>query len=605
MTQTPGRQRIVMLALLVCAALWSAVLIQPHLTGRPGVIDTLENRLVDIRYVLTGPKAATADVVIVAIDDETLANSTNGRQLLASLIANIAQSGARVLALDVLLVEQGGLETDKALADALASLPSHIAAAAVYGADAQTPANIIWPQPIFRNAAKAGLVNLSTDASGTPRYAPLLVSVDGAFHPSLALLTAMAFTGEQARFEEMQLALGDVTVPLDLGFDMPIRFSGPAGSVTTISANDLLSGPMRDVISGKAVVLGFTASAMGDRFSTPFDESTPGVEIIATVISQLTGSPTLRRDADVRRWDAVHATGLSLLCVFFIIVWPLSRGLPVALALISVSMVAMTVTFSGGIWMSAALPLAAAVPSVLVAGAMRYAQERQKANRSERTVATLRRFQAPALAEKIENDPEYLVAPIEQELVILFADVTGFTGIAQRLGPSGTRDLLQMFHTLSSDTVETRGGSVLSFMGDGIIAVFGLEAQVSGTPADSALLAAFDLAKALSEQSISELPGERLDCRIGLHSGLVTLSRLGAERHQQVTVTGDSVNLASRLMEVAKEEQAVIVASKMLCEAITNRVHTDNARQLEVPIRGRNGSVQVLIWTRDAITQGV
>ena len=594
-----------MLALLGCAALWSAILIQPHLVGRSGVVDTLENRLVDIRYILAGPKNPTADVVIVAIDDETLANSTNGRKLLASLIANIAQSNARVLALDVLLVEEGGLETDKALADALASLPSHIAAAAVYGVDAQTPANIIWPQPIFRDAAKAGLVNLSTDASGTPRYVPLLLDVNGALQPSLALLTAMAFTGEQARFEEMQLVLGDVGVPLDLGFDMPIRFLGPAGSVPTISASDLLNGPMPDAISGKAVVLGFTASAMGDRFSTPFDESTPGVEIIAIAISQLTGGLTLRRDADIRRWDAVHATGLSLLCVFFTIGWPLSRGLPVALGLISVSMVAVIVTFSGGIWMSAAPPLAAAVPSVLVAGAMRYAYERQKANRSERTVATLRRFQAPALAEKIENDPEYLLAPIEQDMVILFADVTGFTGISQRLGPSGTRDLLRMFHTLSSGTVETRGGSVFSFMGDGIMAVFGMETQASGTPADGALLAAFDLARTLSDQSISELPGEWLDCRIGLHSGLVALSRLGAESHQQVTVTGDSVNLASRLMEVAKEEQAVIVASKVFCEAVTNRLHTDHARQLEVPIRGRKGSVQVLIWTKDAIARSV
>lgn len=342
---------------------------------------------------------------------------------------------------------------------------------------------------------------------------------------------------------------------------------------------------------------------MGDRFSTPFDESTPGVEIIATVISQLTGGPTLHRDANIRKWDAAHALVLTLLCVFFIMFWPLSRGCPMALTLITASMLVVIFAFYNGIWMNAALPLAAAVPSVLVSGVLSYTQEHQQANQSERAVATLRRFQSPALADEIENNPEYLSIPIEQELIIFFADITGFTGIAQRLAPSGTRSLLQMFHTLSSDAVETRGGCVLNYMGDGIIAVFGLEGQEATKPTDSALLSAFELAATLSEHRIPELPGEKLDCRIGLHIGPATFSRMGAESHQQVTVTGDSVNLASRLMEVAKTEQAVIVASGMFCETLTDPMHTDRAHQIDVPIRGRDGSVRVLIWMREAIAR--
>lgn len=603
MNRNPAQRRILVLTGLVFTALWSAFLIVSHMTGRSGALDALEYRFADLRFMLTGPQPASPDVVIVAIDDDTLVSNANGRDLFAQLINNIAQSGARTLAVDVLLAETGDPADNIVLADALASLPSVIAAAAVFSDNSENPTSLIWPQPIFQDAAQVGLVNLSTDAGGTPRYAPLLIDVDGEIRPSLALLAALAGTGENATFGETQLTLGDRPIPLDLGHNMPLRYVGPAGSVPTLSANDILDGPMPDAFSGKIVVLGNSASAMGDRFSTPFDDSTPGVEIIATAISQLTGGSTLRRDMNVRMWDAVHAMALALLCVFFVMVWPLSRSLPLAIAMTSLSLIALVMIFSAGIWMSAALPLAAAVPSVLVAGGMRYAQERQQANRSERAVASLRRFQSPALAAEIENDPEFLAAPIEQDLVSFFVDLTGFTSLSQRLGPKGTRNLLRVFHALVSETVETRGGIVFNFMGDGAIAVFGLKNDTVQPAANSAMDAAFDLAHSLSKQKLAELPDENLGCRIGLHAGPTTLSRMGAESHQQVTVTGDSVNLASRLMEVAKEEKAVIVASGDLVAALSKPIDNETAQQTEVAIRGRAGRVQVLTWSCKAVAQ--
>ncbi|WP_254693206.1 CHASE2 domain-containing protein [Sulfitobacter sp. SK011] len=578
----------------------------PHINGRAGIIEGLENRSIDLRFTLVGPRSASSDVVIVAIDDDTLAAEANrtmsGRSLLGALIRNIGESGARALAVDVLLVEPSDADEDAALANSLASTPSAIAAAALFGPDGKDPASLIWPQPIFQDVAGVGLVNLSTDASGTPRYMPLLINIGGEHHQSLALRTALAFTGERAVFGETQLTLGDRHIPLDQGFNMPLRFSGPEGSVQTVSAKGVLAAPMPNALSGKAVVLGYSASAMGDRFSTPFDNSTPGVEIIATAISQLTGGPTLRRDKQVRIWDAAHGLGLTLLCIIAIVVWPLSRSLPIALAMIGLSMIALTAVFSAGVWMSAALPLMTTIPPVLVVGAMRYTQERQQADRSERAVASLRQFQSPALATKIEADAEYLTTPIEQLLIILFVDLTGFTGLSQKLGEGGTRNLLRTFHLFASDTIEKRGGSVLNYMGDGALAVFGLEMDASTHAADDALAAAFELARSLSQHEIEELPDVFLGCRIGLHAGIATLSRMGVESHQQVTVTGDSVNLASRLMEVAKTEKAVIVASADFVEALSGSAHNDKARQTEVSIRGRDGLVRVLAWTQDVIT---
>jgi adenylate cyclase len=92
-----------------------------------------------------------------------------------------------------------------------------------------------------------------------------------------------------------------------------------------------------------------------------------------------------------------------------------------------------------------------------------------------------------------------------------------------------------------------------------------------------------------------------LHCRIGLHKGPATLSRLGADSHQQLTVSGDTVNLASRLMEVAKDQSAVIVASADFTEALSGSTYLHTAEALEVPIRGRDGRVGVFVWTMAAL----
>lgn len=86
--------------------------------------------------------------------------------------------------------------------------------------------------------------------------------------------------------------------------------------------------------------------------------------------------------------------------------------------------------------------------------------------------------------------------------------------------------------------------------------------------------------------------------RIGAHMGPVILSRLGHDKHQQITAAGDSVNIASRLMEVGKEHTAALVASSALMEAAQqtnpNLPKADEVR--EVAIRGRRQRMNVTLW---------
>ncbi|WP_436398840.1 CHASE2 domain-containing protein [Roseobacter sp. S98] len=571
----------------------------PHVTGRAGITETPELWLADLRFRLAGQQAPASEVVLVALDDETLdLPGGNSRRVLSTLIRNISDSGAAALAVDVLLADLRDPATDADLAAALASVPSAIAAAARFD---RASGGALVPDALFAAAAQPGLVNVSTDTRGTPRYMPLVLDTGDGIYPAMALSAAVLFSGDQASFSDGVLTLGERTLVLKDGVYLPLRHLGPAGTVPTVSATALLDGPLSGVLQDRMVVLGYTASGVGDRFPTPFDDSTPGVEIIATAVSQLIGGPGLQRPENLRRWDAAHAVGLTILCLLALMQLPLSRSLPLIVLLMAASFGIAAMFFSSGVWISLAVPLLAAAPPVLFVAGFRYRLERQNARHTEMAATALRQFQAPALAERIARNPDFLAKPVDRFMSILFVDLSGFTSLSQRLGPDGTRDLLRSFHELTGEAVGRMGGSVLNYMGDGALAVFGMEPEKTGPQTDKALRAAFEIVQKLQAAPLPSGQTAPVRCRIGLHCGPVVLSRLGASSHQQVTVSGDNVNLASRLMETAKEEDAVVVASDDFMGALNGPPPFSPEKRTGVRVRGRSGDISVCIWKTDTI----
>ena len=585
----------------MAAVLWVALIAAPHLSGRASVLDDLDARLLDLRLRSFGAIAPSGDVVLVAIDDDAMAarsGSGSPRVWLAGIVAAIADARPGALAVDVLFADPGPPEADIALAGALARVPAVIAAAGRFEDGPARPGlpqarDTLWPQPGIAGAARVGMVNVVTDRSGTPRHLPLLVLTERGLQPSLALQAVSLFEQVPPRFDETTLRLGARELPLDLGLHLPLRLVGPAGTIPTIPAAEIADASQR--LKGKLVVLGFTASALGDRFATPFDASLPGAELLAGAMSQLLGAGPLRRDAQVRRWDAALAGTVAALCTGAVILMPLSTGLPLALALVLAALGAVWLAFAQGLWLNAALLLAGAGPPLLLAGIGRYAVERRAAARAGRAVQTLKRFQSPVLAELIAGDPGFLRQPETRDLVVLFVDLAGFTRLSQALGPEGTETFLKGFHHLVTDAVHGQGGAVLNFMGDGALAVFGLTGT-GGDSAAGALAAGFALIDSAPHlgraQGLAEPPG----LRVGIHAGPVILSRLGDETQQQISVSGDTVNLASRLMEIAKAEGAILAASAPVAEAgRTAGLRAPDALRT-LPVRGRAGEVDVALW---------
>ncbi len=180
----------------------------------------------------------------------------------------------------------------------------------------------------------------------------------------------------------------------------------------------------------------------------------------------------------------------------------------------------------------------------------------------------------------------------EHYVAILFADIRGFTSISEGKLPSDVVFLLNRYFRATGHAIEAAGGRVDKFIGDGVMAIFGLTTDPQ-TACRQALDAARRMALALDD--LNEAMSGDLDLPlrigIGLHAGPAIVGEMGYERAAQITAIGDTVNTASRLESLTKEFGAELVVSQELLD----RAGTDpeTAPRHDVEIRGRQGRLAV------------
>jgi adenylate cyclase len=282
----------------------------------------------------------------------------------------------------------------------------------------------------------------------------------------------------------------------------------------------------------------------------------------------------------------------------------ISLGIALATAPLAIWLAIVVFAFSRNYWLAMALPLAATLPVGLAFGSLRLWLEQRSKRRMRVQREAFRRFQSPAIAGTIAANPRFLLEPVQQNAAILFVDLSGFTGLSERLGPQRTRDFLKEFHSIIEDEALRYNGYVESFMGDGAMLVFGLPSPRSDD-ARRAMDAALSLGRALKDWIAGLTLAEEypLGMRIGVHHGAVVLSRLGAETHQHITATGDVVNTASRLLEAGKQSGVEIVFSDDLVAAAGAgdrlRLHSFTGPQ-EAAIRGRAKPLAIWLGTLDS-----
>ena len=185
----------------------------------------------------------------------------------------------------------------------------------------------------------------------------------------------------------------------------------------------------------------------------------------------------------------------------------------------------------------------------------------------------------------------------ERELVVMFTDIRAFTNFSEHRLPYDVVFVLNQYFKAMSEQVEANGGHVDKYIGDGMMALFGLEVD-----RDTACRQAVAAVKAMSEQlqvlnmDLANELTEPLRFGIGLHVGPVIVGQIGHGSAANLTAIGDTVNVASRLEALTKDFRAEAVISYDV--AVAADVHAAGHRGTELPLRGRSQPLAALVIGR-------
>jgi adenylate cyclase len=181
----------------------------------------------------------------------------------------------------------------------------------------------------------------------------------------------------------------------------------------------------------------------------------------------------------------------------------------------------------------------------------------------KRVRTTMARYMDPDLADQLVRGDEDILGGKSIEATILFSDVRGFTTLAEELGPQGTVALLNDYFTIMVEAIQTQGGMLDKFIGDAIMAAFGLPVAHDDDP-DRAVRASIAMISSLFEWNTLRTSEGRMpvDMGIGLNTDLVVAGNIGSPKRMDFTMIGDGVNLASRLESACKQYSARILVSE-------------------------------------------
>lgn len=244
------------------------------------------------------------------------------------------------------------------------------------------------------------------------------------------------------------------------------------------------------------------------------------------------------------------------------------------------------------------------ITAILTLAALRSRRLLEEQVDSARQRANLARYLDPAVVDQLAGRDQPLGQVRTQRLVVLFADMQGFTRVAETLSPQQVIELLRGFHRRLAEAVFAHGGSIDKFIGDAQMAVFGLP-EAGPDDAARALACAEAIVDGIEGWSAERAArGEpTVAVGIGLHLGEAVLGDIGGGERFEFAVIGDAVNVAARLERLTRELDTPVVLSGELAAAIPDPTLLAHYRRLPAQaLRGRDGAVDVWIRTSETLT---
>lgn len=537
-----------------------------------GYLDSIQQKALDF-FIWWKGEGRMAEIVIVAIDEDAFAQMGNRqplpRESLAELLNFLTACGPRALGLDIEIKAATKEKADRALLNALSSgivVPFDVAG--IRDSDRVSVSKLLHHDALPRK----GFANTILDSDGVVRSVPLrLEDEDG------------------RQIEAFGMQLYRIVHPEVKNYPGRIRidYAGPAGTFPTFSAAPLLQlaaqkivppgdNPFRD----KIVLVGGTFRASRDFVLTPKGVMS-GVEAQANILN------TLLTDSHIRTPHWILNFALQVLLsvlfglLFFLFRYRTALILSFSLIILVVIPASYHLYLSYHYWIDFLIPILA----VKLTGTMIDRSERRRV-RSE--------FSSYVSKEIMQcvYDNAALLNGQRTEVTVFFADIRGFTTLSEPLPPEQLSAFLNEYYAFMTSAVVRHGGVVNKFIGDAVMAVYGVpvrcdnHAKAAVATAQTILDGLGPLSAQLQERGLPALA-----IGIGIHSGPVFAGNIGTAERKEYAVVGDTVNIASRLEGMNKQFGTTCLITESTLQALHDCPPTQDMG--EIAIRGRRQSLRV------------
>ena len=552
----------------------------------------LELDTVDARFGVRGDRTPPKDLVVVKIDDVTFGELNIRwpfpRDVHARAIRNVMKDKPKVIAYDVQFTEPSegrkGENQDFALLDAI-DKADHKVVLATTEVDSKGESKFlgfgpeIWKE--VRGQPASGL--LPTDPGGIFRR----MTYEADNLETLGVVTA-------------EVATGSKPSPADFGGreeEVWIDYYGGPATIDAVSFSKAVQGNTKPgFFKDKVVVIGPSAPTLQDIHptSTSGSKQMSGAEIQANAIENAIDGVPLRSSS----------TGLDVaLIVLLGMVAPLAsmrmpplRAIALALLLGVAYIVVVQLAFNNGTVLSVVYPLGGLVLAAVGALAIHYVTS---AFQREQMRDMFSRFVPENVVDEVlaSADEGLRLGGVQREGTVLFSDLRGFTSFAEELQPPQVIELLNRYLSEMSDAILDHGGTLVAYMGDGIMAVFGAPIAMDDH-ADRAIAASREMLgirlDRFNEYIKQEGLGDGFQMGVGLNSGSVMSGNVGSERRVEYTAIGDTTNTAARLEGMTKGTPYSIFLAEAtrdyMQEPADDLIFVD-----EFEVRGRQAKIR--LWT--------
>ena len=553
----------------------------------------LELSTVDVRFSIRGPQPVPKDIVVVAVDEDTFSDFNSAgvsgrwpfpRKRFARVIDRLKADGAKVITYDIQFTsESEDPAQDFALITAVRNAGNVVLSTTA--ADPKTGRTNVFGggQGLRYSKALVGNGKFPIDPGGSFRR--VAFEIDKL--QSLSLVTA-------------RRALDHPVTRDDFGDQATnwIDFRGPPGTIKSIPFSKVYYGRFKPgTFQNKIVIVGGTAPVLLDIHPTSTGDNMPGPEIQANAVSTaLRGFPL----KSVPSWvNVLLILVLGMLAPLLSLRLNLLWTLVVAISAAVVYVVATQLAFQLGWVLSFVYPFGALVLASVGSLAAHYLLA---AFERERVRDVFSRFVPESVVEQVlaRTDDDLRLGGVSLVGTIMFTDLRGFTTFSESLPADRVIQAVNYYLSEMTEAILEHEGTLVSYEGDGIMAVFGAPIE-QPDHADRGVSTAREMLEVrlprfnawLREQDL----GQGFKMGIGLNTGPFMSGNVGSERRLEYTVIGDSTNTASRLQGMTKGQAYHFYMADSTREALNEEVD-DLVFVDEFDVRGRQEKVK--IWSIEA-----